>query len=146
MGKLNRLLEQEEQFWRQRSNENWVKLGDRNTRYFHQKANMRQRRNCLYELMDEDEVWQEDRSGMEEVVVSYFQKLFTSNEEGNFDEILSHVNPSVTEEMNNSLDCPFTDEEIKSAVFQMHLTKVPGPDGMSLGFYQKHWRVVGGYL
>lgn len=50
-------------------------------------------------------------------MVSYVQKLFTSNGEGNFDEILCHVNPSVTEEMNNSLDCSFIDEEIKRAVF-----------------------------
>ena len=46
IGKLNRLLEQDEQFWRQRSKENWIKLGDRNTKYFHHKANRRQQRNC----------------------------------------------------------------------------------------------------
>lgn len=44
--------------------------------------------------------------------------------------------------MNNYLDSPFMDEEIRNAVFQMHPTKAPGPDGMSLGFYQKHLGVV----
>lgn len=45
--------------------------------------------------------------------------------------------------MNTTLDSPFTDKEIKSAVFQMHPTKAHGPDGMSPNFYQKHWGMVG---
>lgn len=54
--KLNKLLEEDEQFWRQRSKENWIKLGDRNIRYFRQKANRWQRHNSLYGLMDDDGV------------------------------------------------------------------------------------------
>ena len=54
IGKLNMLLEQEEQFWRQQSKENGLKMGDRNTKYFHQKANRRQKRNCLYGLSDDN--------------------------------------------------------------------------------------------
>lgn len=49
----------------------------------------------------------------------------------------------MTEEMNDSLDSPFTDEEIKCVVFQIHPTKALRPDGMSPGFYQKYWGVVG---
>lgn len=75
--------------------------------------------------------------------MSYFSSLFSSKGVQNCDEILGHITPSVIEEMNSDLERPFTDEEIKSAVFQMHLTKAPGPDGMSPGFYQKHWGVVG---
>ena len=81
--------------------------------------------------------------GMKDIVVSYFTKLFSSSGVDNFDSILCHIMPKVTEEMNIVLECPFTDEEIKCAVFQMHPTKAPGPDGMSPGFYQKHWDVVG---
>ena len=72
-------------------------------------------------------------------MVSYFTKLFRFSGVANFDEILCNIMPSVTEEMNTYLDNPFTDEEIKMVVFQMHPTKAPGPDGMSPGFYQKHW-------
>ena len=35
---LNSLLGQEEAHWEQRSKATWLREGDRNTRYFHQKA------------------------------------------------------------------------------------------------------------
>lgn len=76
-------------------------------------------------LTDDEGVWSEDRAGMEEVVVSYLSKLFSSNAVQNFEDIFCHIVPSVTEEMNTDLDRPFTDEEIKNVVFQMHPTKAP---------------------
>lgn len=57
---------------------------------------------------------------MEEVVILYFTKLFSSNGVINFEEILCYITPSVMEMMNEDLLRPITDEEIKSAVFQMH--------------------------
>ena len=38
---------------------------------------------------------------------------------------------------------PYTPDEIRSALFQMHPLKSPGPDGMSLFFFQKYWNIVG---
>lgn len=44
--------------------------------------------------------------------------------------------------MNATLLAPYSDSEIKKALFQMHPSKSPGPDGMSPFFYQKYWEVV----
>ncbi|CAL9021650.1 unnamed protein product [Prunus brigantina] len=46
--------------------------------------------------------------------------------------------------MNQTLLSEFTAEEVKHALFQMHPSKAPGPDGMSPFFFQKYWDVVGG--
>lgn len=53
------------------------------------------------------------------------------------------VQPKVSASTNQELLLPFTNEEIKFALFQMHPTKALGPDGMSSSFYQKDWEVVG---
>lgn len=68
---------------------------------------------------------------MENVIVSYFTKLFDSAGPVVVDNILKWVQPKVTATMNQELLLPFTNEEIKFAFFQMHPTKAPGPNGMS---------------
>lgn len=37
---------------------------------------------------------------------------------------------------------PFTEEEVKKAVWDCDSSKSPGPDGFNLGFYKECWDVV----
>ncbi|XP_057453198.1 uncharacterized protein LOC130745070 [Lotus japonicus] len=50
---LDSLLEQEEVWWGQRSRASWLKHGDRNSRFFHQKASQGKKRNMI-ELIKDD--------------------------------------------------------------------------------------------
>lgn len=45
--------------------------------------------------------------------------------------------------MNNNLLKPFTSKEIKAALFDMYPSKAPGYDGMTAGFFQRYWDIVG---
>jgi hypothetical protein len=49
---MNELMYKEEMLWLQRSRVNWLKEGDRNTRFFHQKAVWRARKNKIKKLKD----------------------------------------------------------------------------------------------
>ena len=56
--------------------------------------------------------------------------------------VIESVDHVVTEEMAQSLVRPYTEEEVRTALFQMHPSKSPGPDGMSPFFFQKFWHIV----
>ena len=68
---------------------------------------------------------------------SYFQKLFTTANPVGMDPVLDLVDRVVTLDMNNTLLQPYTPDEVKQALFQMHPSKSPGPDGMSPFFFSK---------
>ena len=47
-----------------------------------------------------------------------------------------------TEEMNEELNKPFTEDEVLVALAQMCPTKAPGPAGFPAAFFQKHWQSI----
>ena len=57
--------------------------------------------------------------------------------------VLNLVDKVVTSDMNHTLLQPYTPDEEKKALFSMHPSKLPRPDGMSPFFSQKYWHIVG---
>ena len=140
---INDLLDSEEIMWHQRSRMQWMMLGDHNTRYFHSKALDRKRKNAISRIMDENGIWHETKEGIANVVVYYFEKLYTTSYPSHILEITDTIPTKVSSEMNQSLIKDFTKEEVLAALKQMHPTKAPSPDDMSAIFFQKYWDVVG---
>jgi hypothetical protein len=48
----------------------------------------------------------------------------------------------VSEEENVMLVAPFSEEEVRDAVFSCYAEGAPGPDGITFLFYQKFWEVI----
>ncbi|KAF7140800.1 hypothetical protein RHSIM_Rhsim06G0055700 [Rhododendron simsii] len=134
---------QEESFWRQKARKSWLAEGDRNTAFFHAKVTKRRRRNTISGIQDSNGNWCEDRDAIVGEFVQYFQKLFQSEGTSQSSEVVDSIQARVTEQMNNSLTRQFSTMEIRQALFDMDPSKAPGADGMTAGFYQKYWEIVG---
>ena len=83
---------------------------------------------------------------MEEVVQvasDYFDNLFQAGVGDQMEECLDATDTRVTKDVPEFLSTQFTTEEVQVALFQIGLTKAPGPDGMNALFYQKFWHIVG---
>uniref|UniRef100_A0A2N9IQD1 CCHC-type domain-containing protein n=1 Tax=Fagus sylvatica TaxID=28930 RepID=A0A2N9IQD1_FAGSY len=137
------LLLKEEKMWKQRSRDSWLKEGDRNTKYFHNCASHRKRRNTISLVrMDFGELVT-DANLIGKQFTEYYQALFTATPLEEVEVLLDSIQLCVTQEMNQTLTAQFTKEEVLTAMKQMGPLKAPGPDGMPPIFYQSYWHVVG---
>ena len=140
---INELLHHEEVFWRQRSRSIWLLAGGKNTKFFHQRASQRRRKNNIVGLYDRFGVWQTEEDQIGNIAEEYYKQLYTSTNSMDVEEVIEAVDQRVTEEMAQSLTQAYSEEEVKTALFQMHPSKAPGLDGMSPFFSQKFWHIVG---
>jgi hypothetical protein len=98
--------------WLQRYRIDWLKEGDRNTKFFHQKAVWRARRNKISKLCDADGVTKTVPTDMQLMDVSYFKSLYTRDPTLDPSAITSLLSEQVSRETNEDLCKAFTDEDI----------------------------------
>jgi hypothetical protein len=133
--RIRELNYREELMWRQRSRVLWLAAGDRNTRFFHLRASKRRKQNRITRLKKMNGQFTEDESELKSIVSQFYENLYTSEGTEDMDRVLSTVPLKVTTEMNSKLLDPYTEGEVKEAVFQMFPTKAPGPDGFPAHFF-----------
>ncbi|XP_019194791.1 PREDICTED: uncharacterized protein LOC109188616 [Ipomoea nil] len=137
------LLEQQHIYWRQRAKEHWYQGGDTNSKFFHNSVKARRRRNSIKRLRDENGDWVREETGLDNVMLNYFNNLFAPNY-GDMEEVVEAISERVTERDNAWLLRPLSMEEMRVSIFQMHPDKSPGTDGFGPGFFQYFWDIVGG--
>lgn len=126
----------EEIFWMQKSRLNWLRSGDRNTKFFHAVTKNRRAQNRIKSLVDDEgNEWFVD-GDLGRVAEKYFKSLFSSEDVGldsvEWNEMLGIITP----EQNNNLMRPVSLEEVKKAVFDINPSKCPGHDGLNGYLFQ----------
>jgi hypothetical protein len=76
--KLHDIFEKEEIMYKQSSRQEWLKAGDRNTRYFQNRASHRRRKNTVRYLRREDGSLCNTNKGMRELALHFYQQLYSS--------------------------------------------------------------------
>lgn len=73
------VLHQQELYWKQRAKQYWLRDDGSNIRYFHVMASAQRKKNSISQLKDTIGDWVTWQTGLQEVVRSYFDNLFTSS-------------------------------------------------------------------
>lgn len=113
--------------------------------FFHVSAFAQRKKNWISGLFDVNGSWCSNTKELIPIITDYFVNLFdtSSPTSSDLDNILTHVNVSLTEMMKLSLEAPYTCEEIKFALFKMNPVMVPGRDCLPAIFFQKLWSAFG---
>lgn len=106
-------------------------------------ANGRYRKKHIFSL-DQDEGCIKGDAPLRNFITKYYKELFGPSPESPFalDESITHDIPQVSGAENEFLTSPFSEKEIRTAVFQMEHNKAPGPDGFPAKFYQCFWDMI----
>lgn len=137
------VLSQEELLWFQKSRAEWIKDGDRNTRYYHTKTIIRRRRNKVLSLRNSEGDWIFDQSLLRENVVLYYKNLFHEDLVSRVIHDTRSSFPPIDQNFKDSLTTPVSQQEIKVAIYNIGAFKAPGEDGYPALFYQKNWELLG---
>jgi len=137
------MLEEEELYWFRRSHEKWLHEGGNNTEFFHRVANGKKRKNNILSLKDGEEIVEGD-SNLLAHATEFYKNLFglEQNHAFSLDPDLWDSDELLADSDNACLIRPFSEEEIKNALFQMEKNKAAGPDSMPIDFFQHCWEIV----
>eukprot|EP00256_Glycine_max_P030596 XP_006574247.1 heat shock cognate protein 80-like [Glycine max] len=124
-----------ESLLRQKSRAKWLKEGDNNSAYFHKVINFRRNYNALQGILI-DGVWVQQPEVVKREAVKFFLKRIS--EQNFFRPTLDGVHfPSLTQRQREDLITPFSDHELKEAVWSCGGDKCPGPDGFNFNFIKE---------
>ncbi|KAJ0482819.1 putative RNA-directed DNA polymerase [Helianthus annuus] len=122
---------------KQKSRVKWAVDGDENTAYFHGIMNANTTNNRICGLQIEGE-WVENPVIIKDHVANFFGERFAEPMMERPQLICPNL-AQLSDEEAESLVAPFSLEEIKSAVWDCHGDRAPGPDGVNFGFIKRCW-------
>jgi hypothetical protein len=126
----------------QQSRALWLKEGDANSKYFHSVMSSRRRSNAISSI-HVDGVTLEGVSSIRQAVFTHFASHFKASyvERPGVGNLLFRT-LSVGDR--SSLTKPFSEAEVRAAIWDCDSFKSPGPDGINFGFYKDFWEELKG--
>ncbi|XP_050222272.1 uncharacterized protein LOC126672364 [Mercurialis annua] len=123
--------------WFQKLRLNWHLHGDKNSKCFHTMGSVNSKGNFVSNIVVDNICYSEPQE-IKLKLHSFFKKQYTSNPVVLYC-LYSLIINQLSDAQASSLTCTFTEEEIRSALFNSDDNKAPRPDGFNNFFYKKSW-------
>ncbi|KAJ0788573.1 putative RNA-directed DNA polymerase [Helianthus annuus] len=124
---------------KQRSRVRWAIDGDDNSAFFHGVINRRKASNFIHGL-SVDGKWTQEPNKIKKEILSFFRNLYVEKRVVR-PLVRCHGIKRISQEDANVISGPFSDKEIKEAVFACGSDRAPGPDGVNFRFIKKFWHL-----
>ncbi|XP_049364527.1 uncharacterized protein LOC125829333 [Solanum verrucosum] len=129
-------LKLEASILKQKTQLQWFKEGDTNSKYLYSIMRGRRRKLFIHKICTAEDTWIQGEENIAKVSYDYFQNMFSGHDDRIREEILHCIPRMVTEEQNQTLHQMPTQEELTQVVFSMNPNSAAGPDGFGGKFYQ----------
>ncbi|CAA7032184.1 unnamed protein product [Microthlaspi erraticum] len=132
----------EEKYLKQKSKLHWLKVGDRNNKYFHKGIEERRAHNTIREILCRDGQTATSGDAIKHEAEGFFREFLQytpADYEGITIDSLQDLLPRCRDEDHAMLVRVVSAEEIKGVLFAMPNDKSPGPDGFTTEFFKKAW-------
>ena len=127
---------------KQKTQLQWFKEGDTNSKYFHSLIRGRRRKLFIHRICTDEDTWIQGDENIAKEACMYFQNIFTEKSDKISEEVLNCIPRMVTDEQNQLLQQMPNMQELKKVVFSMNPNSAPGPDGFGGKFYQSCWDII----
>ncbi|XP_078148468.1 uncharacterized protein LOC144543891 [Carex rostrata] len=129
---LDDIYHQEEESWKMKSKQKWLDAGDANTKFFHTVATHRSKKIRINTLEINGQLTSDPDSIQQHILTFYKDLLGTPGLKFGFlDDQFWDLEDKLTSLEQWSLERPFTEEELKKALFASEPNGAPGPDGFT---------------
>ncbi|XP_028555639.1 uncharacterized protein LOC114580910 [Dendrobium catenatum] len=126
----------------QRAKTKWLRNGKNDLGFLYAHIRSRKNLNVIKEITTSEGKF-DNKAGIAEAIIKHFKEIFNSPRPVNENVFSIPVGNIIPSNMIESLTLPFTDLDIKNAVFNGSSCSAPGPDGYTFDFYKKAWHIIG---
>lgn len=120
---------------------NWMADGDKNSAFYHAVIKERRRRN-ITQLNLFDVECTTDVKAIGAVAEEFFQRLFSNNDYFLDEDLVTHIQPSISDTENTEFIIIPESDEIWNAIKQLNPLSASGNDGFIGYFFIHYWEVI----
>ena len=133
---------------RLRSRLKWKAVGDQCSKEFFQAHRVRSNASHITELKDAHNQTHTSQVAMAQICSEYYKKLYMARvapemARGAQEAALYYLSDKIPVKTKRELQAPISQEELRTALWDMCPRKAPGPDGIVLEFYKTYWPLLG---